>query len=114
VQADAAEIAVVEALQLPNSTAEIQQHLRKLLERYDRAGLPRALMVLYVRENFERAVENYQSAVRAWASSEAPLVGDIEVHERPAAYLRVLKTTHQHSGGDLTLVFHLVLRILRH
>lgn len=114
VQADAVEVAVVEALQLPSAPSVIQHHLKKLLERYDRAGLPRAFMLLYVRDiDFDAQVEAYQSAVQAWASVEAPLIGSVKVHATPAAYLKILRTTHRRGQNAETFVFHLLVRIPR-
>jgi len=114
VQADAVEVAVVEALQLPNSQKEVWHHLKKLLERYDRAGLPRAFMVLYVRDDdFDTVLTDYQKAVRAWAASEAQLVGDVEMHSKDAAYLQVLKSAHRRGENATTTVFHVLVRVAR-
>ncbi|HEY4239804.1 MAG TPA: hypothetical protein VGM88_08310 [Kofleriaceae bacterium] len=114
VQADAEEIAVAEAMQLPAKVGDILHHLMKLLERYDRAGLPRAFMVLYVRDgDFDENVTAYREAVRSWATTDAALVGDIEDHPSSAAYVCILRTLHRRGAHAQTTVFHLLVRIPR-
>jgi len=108
------DISIIEAMNLDGlKTQSITEHILKLIQKYDRNGLPENYMVIYCdSDNFNDLWNDYKTTVSKINYGENHIIGSVEdISESVSALeIKMAKTIHQRHAAQQT-IYHVFVNM---